>query len=134
MRHFTNFLIFALWIIFLAVSTAHAMDALLGEIVSVDPEHRQLVVSVKDGEEAAGTRQVIVSYDRSQLPTYVRPGAMVRLWGEYISENSSEFKVQSLHNGECLDGNDPTGVRSRLKQRHGHHGMGMGKNQGGRCP
>lgn len=113
---------------------AHAMDALLGEIVSVDPENRQLVVSVEDGDEAGGTRQVIVSYDRSQLPAYVQPGAMVRLWGEYISENLGEFKIQSMHNGQCLNGMDPTGVRSRLKERHGRHGMGMRKNQGGRCP
>lgn len=137
MRNFTKFLIIFASVLFIQAGSAthaHAMDALLGEVVSIDAENRQLTVSVDGSGEHRGARHVVVSYDRRSLPDFVQPGAVVRLWGEFISNDRSVFRIQTLHNGECLHGNDPTGVRSRLKQGRGQHGMGMGKNRGGRCP
>ena len=132
MRRFQKILIVATCLFALAAQTAPAMEALLGEVVSIDAENRQMVVSVDQGDEADGTRRVVVSYDRQSLPSFVQPGAVVRLWGEYVGGNNSEFRLQSLRNGEGLHhGHDPTGVRSRLKHGHGGHGIGMGRNQGG---
>ena len=134
MRRFTKILIFVLCLFILAVPAVYSMDAVLGEIVSVDAENHKMIVSVDEAGKAPGTRQIVVFYDRQQLPGFAEPGAVVRLWGEYVSENQNEFKVHSLRHGEGYNGNDPTGVRSRLKQGHGGHGMGMGKNRGGMRP
>ena len=108
------------------------MEALLGEVVSIDAENRQMVVSVDQSDEADGARRVVISYDRENLPGFVQPGAVVRLWGEFMGGGNSAFRLHSLRNGEGLHhGRDPTGVRSRLKHGHGGHGMGMGRNHGG---
>lgn len=134
MRRLQKILIFSLCLFILAVQSADAMDALLGEVDAIDAENRRMVVFVDQSGDTGGTRKVVVSYDRQKLPGFVQPGALVRLWGEYMSENGSEFRMQSLRNGETLNGKDPTGVRSRLKQGHGRHGMGMGGDRGNRRP
>jgi len=132
MRHIQKILILATCLFVLAAHTTYAMDALLGEIMSIDAEDRQMVVSVDQGVDSDVPRRIVVSYDRQSLPSFVQPGAVVRLWGEYVGGNNSEFRLQSLRNGEGLHhGHDPTGVRSRLKHGHGGHGIGMGRNQGG---
>jgi len=137
MWNFTKFLIIFASVVFIQAGSAahaHAMDALLGEVVSIDAENRQLTLSVDGNGESGGARRVVASYDRRSLPNFVQAGTVVRLWGEFISNDRSVFRIQTLHNGECLHGNDPTGVRSRLMQGRGQRGMGMGKNRGGRCP
>lgn len=132
MRYFPKILILATCLFALAAQTASAMDALLGEVISIDAENRQMVVSVDQSDKADGARRVVISYDRENLPGFVQPGSVVRLWGEYMGGNNSEFRLQSLRNGESLHhGRDPTGVRSRLKHGHGGHGMGMGRSHGG---
>ncbi|MDZ7832924.1 MAG: hypothetical protein U5L07_14345 [Desulfobacterales bacterium] len=132
MRRFPKILIFALSLFVLTAQGARAMDALLGEVISINAENRQMVVSVDQSGEADGARRVLISYNRQSLPGFVQPGAVVRVWGEYVDENHSELRLQSVRNGEGIHrGHDSTGVRSRLKHGHGGRGMGMGRNHGG---
>ncbi|MFP4532983.1 MAG: hypothetical protein ACLFNS_09900 [Desulfobacterales bacterium] len=132
MRHIPKILILATCFFVLAALTASAMDALLGEVLSIDAENRQMVVSVDQGVDSDAPRRIVVSYDRQSLPGFVQPGAVVRVWGEYVDENHSELRLQSVRNGEGIHhGHDSTGVRSRLKHGHGGRGMGMGRNHGG---
>jgi hypothetical protein len=133
MRRFTKILILASCFFILALQAVSAMDALLGEVVSIDEKNRQIVVSVDHSRDAGGARQVVVSYDRQDLPGFAQPGAVLRLWGEYVEGNPDEFRLQRLQSGQGPDqGHDPTGVRFRLKQGHGEHGIGMGGSQRGR--
>jgi hypothetical protein len=133
MRRFTKILILASCFFILALQAVSAMDALLGEVVSIDEKRRLIVVSVDQNSDAGGARQIIVSYERQNLPGFAQPGAIVRLWGEYVQGNPEEFRLQRLQNGQGPDqGHDPTGVRFRLKQGQGEHGIGMGGNQRGR--
>ena len=132
MRHIPKILILATGFFILAAQTASALDALLGEVISIDAENRQMVVSVDQSDDAGGARRVVIFYDRENLPGFVQPGMVVRLWGEFMGGNNSEFRLQSLRNGESLyHGRDPTGVRSRLKHGHGGHGMGTGRSHSG---
>ncbi len=130
MRRFAKILILFLCLWVLTAQSVPAMDALLGEVVSIDPENRQMVVSVEQHGVIDGSRQVNVFYDQQRLPGFVQPGSVVRLWGDYADGNNRVFRLQSLRNGESLHhGHDCTGVRSRLKQ--GHRGHGMGRSHGG---
>jgi len=118
------------------------MDALLGEVISIDRENRQMVVAIdKNGNSsknaaASDTKQVSVHYGSQSLPAFVRPGAMVRLWGEYTANDPVVFNSESICRGARGRENDPTGVRSRLKQGCGRrgNGMGMGRHRGGGRP
>jgi hypothetical protein len=132
MRHIPKILILATCLFILAAQTASSMDALLGVVISIDAESCQMVVSDDPSGDSKAIRRVVVSYGRENLPGFVQPGAVVRLWGEYMSGDNTEFRLQRLRSGEGLHhGRDPTGVRPRLKHGHGRHGMGMGRNHGG---
>lgn len=136
MRYFPIFLTIALAALLLEASASQAMDALLGEVISIDRKSRQMVVAVDargaSAQNAASpdVRPVRVSYGGRHLPEFVRPGARVRLWGEYTKADPSVFKIRAVRSGPREPGRDPTGVRSRLKRECGPRPTGMGRGMG----
>lgn len=146
MRYFPIFLTIALAGLLLGASATQAMDALLGEVVSIDRKSRQMVVAVYErgasaqNAAAPDAGPVRVSYDGHHLPDFVRPGVRVRLWGEYTKTDPSVFKIRAVRSGARGFGRDPTGVRSRLKKECGPRptgtgmGRGMGRHRGGGRP
>ena len=67
---------------------------------------------------------IVVTWPEIPLPAFVREGAVIRVAGEFMSAGRKAFRAESFRQFEG-SGNDPTGVRERLrKHRSGCGHMG----------
>ncbi|MDY7032401.1 MAG: hypothetical protein SVY10_10920 [Thermodesulfobacteriota bacterium] len=140
MRTLVSILILFLWIL---IPGAEAMDTLLGRVTSIDHEGGEMIVNIddtsvpheessrKDSTDARKGTKVL--FTPGTLPTHVKEGGMVRLWGEYMGDGSGNFRAQHVYHAYDNVGNDPTGVRSRLRKRRGmEKGIQKRRGLGGR--
>jgi hypothetical protein len=118
--------------IFLITDPAEAMEVLLGTVQSVEPESGRIVLEISQNSDESenrddpnGSEKITVQVDPERIPACVIVGRMIRVWGNYLNAENSQFKV--LHISGSGFGNqksDPTGVRSRI-------GRGMRGFKGG---
>lgn len=103
--------------IWLIPSPAWGMDVLIGTVVSVDPESGDAVVRLF-GEDDEEGREIHVAGTQKPMPGFIRPGTVVRMWGNYPQgPASSRFDARHITRGsERMPGRDPTGVRGRIRQ------------------
>ncbi len=108
---------------------AIASDAILGIIVSLDRENGQMTVRLSrpfdSSDEIFGQGDnhvpeiVTVSIAPDQLCENMKEGKLVRLWGDFESDDPNLFKATHIRSGNRRGGYDPTGVRTRLGKRRG---------------
>ena len=123
----------------ISVAAAEASEVILGVVSAVDREQGLVTLKVIDssgddsGQSQSKTLSVVV--DPDQMPDCVAPGNTIRVWGEYLGDESAlSFRADSIRGGQANGRrNDPTGVRSRLgRGRQGGWGsrMGGGRSSG----
>jgi len=141
MRHCLIFLIvtFAAW-------PLHAMaeDVLVANVVSVNREQGSIIVKkITAGGKASpqetgggiSASEIRVSVDKNIFPGDLRPGAAIRIWGEFDRHSGGLIakRIRSADYGGLLS--DPTGVRRRLgdgcRMDPGQSGMNSHAGMGG---
>jgi hypothetical protein len=100
-----------------------AEEALVGRVVSIDPDKGTVTVEPVGEEE-----ELVVSLKDGVIPGGLTVGDLVRIWGTKDSVNGL-FSASSLRTASGGFGHhtDPTGVRKRL----GGRGYGSGGGFGG---
>jgi len=129
-------------IFYFLLLNVHAEEIIVGRVVSLDRANEKITVVIgSDLENATGdnlslkksnqfdtarTHSLItVITVNSNFPCWVGQGSMVRIWGNF-DKITKIIKAKSLSRAELSSStSDDTGVRRRLKHKHGrskHHG------------
>ncbi len=109
-------------ILFLITGSANGMDVLLGTVISVEQESGKVVLEIlqgfneSDSEKASDKpKEITIMIEPERIPPCVAAGKIVRIWGDYIKEDKSQFKAVHISGGGFYNQKgDPTGVRSRI--------------------
>ncbi len=143
MRCFIRFLIIMVFIPLVTWQTSsHAMDAMLGTVISIDFEKGEMYVSTNDFEK------ILVLFTPDQIFSSILPGKKIRFWGEFQpgdlqandlqaddlqaddlqADDLQKFNATYIRGSQSKHKHDSTGVRSRLNKgtRRGA-GRGNGK-------
>ena len=100
-------------------------DELIGKVISIDRESRQLVVAPiadgqQDGQKAVQVTAVLPEYMIFQRPSgrrfpgWAEVGTIIGVVGQYTDDRRQLFFVVRVHPDYSGPGHDPTGVRSRI--------------------
>ncbi len=127
---------FIILIFCFCTSKAEAMQALSGEVISLDSEKGEMVVRLKkkswkfyqnrylDGRFFP-SRKIKVFFPPDRLPSRIKKGRSVRIWGEFDIRRPGIFNARHIRGPRMRLGHDPTGVRSRLGRFHRMPGGGL---------
>jgi len=125
MRRALAFLmILIVWIALSGAKPLRAEEAIIGRVLKVNRDEREVVVAPA-GDETAASREIRVSYPPDGAPSRLKAGDLVRIWGDFADRDHSRF--EATHLGYGSGGTDPTGVRSRIGRGRG---MGGGRGRG----
>lgn len=131
---------FLLW---LALSSSPVVaDELIGTVLSIDRESRQLVVAPVTHPGQGEKNKTKVKVVLPDYMVFIRPsgrlfprwaevGRKIGVLGEYTDNNRTSFSVRTVHPDYSGPGYDATGVRGRIGRgcRHGlTNGQGRKKN------
>lgn len=130
MRYFMRFLIIMFLVpLIIWIPPGHAMDAMLGTVLSIAPEKGEIYVSTKNSEK------VLVSFAPDQMPYSIQPGEKIRFWGNFQTDDFQtgdfkQFNATYIQKSRLKHKYDHTGVRSRLHRgiRGARDNRGMGRN------
>ncbi|MFH2219760.1 MAG: hypothetical protein ABII68_08875 [Pseudomonadota bacterium] len=90
---------------------ATAADLLQGTVVSIDRKGGRLILRQADTQKNV---DVVILPDL--VPGFLKAGDRITAWGQYIQRDPDVFQARKITRDRSREpGNDPTGVRSRLK-------------------
>lgn len=90
---------------------AMAADLLQGTVVSIERKGGRLVLRQADTQ-----KNIDVVIPADLMPGFVKTGDRITAWGQYIQRDPDVFQARKITRERSRrPGNDPTGVRSRLK-------------------
>ena len=116
-------------------SMAFGEEPLLVRVLSVDQASGkisgQVLEGLREGIQEEKTTEIIVQMSSNSLPKGLRPGDVVRIWGEF-SGDSQNFLASNLSSAVMGSQKDPTGVRRRLGKGRGMPGTKGGAGGHGR--
>ena len=108
-----------------AAPDALSQQALTARVMSLDPNQSIMVVAPVSTDGYPD--RIKVYYNLDQAPAKLTQGDVIRIQGNWSSDNRTQFSAS--HIGYGRNAADPTGVRSRIGKCRGH-GHRDGKHRG----
>lgn len=103
-----------------------AVEVVAGKVVTVDREHKQIVLDLPDEDK----NQVVLMFEQGEIPSGLQAGELVRIKGDFTVVSDGLLKSQHIWcSSPARLRRDRTGVRRRLfEDRRG--GFGYGRSSG----
>ena len=102
-----------------------AAEVIAGRVVSVDREHRQIVMDPLETDKD----RVVITFEHGRIPSGLQAGELIRIKGDFTVIDNGQLKSRKIWCSCPARLNwDRTGVRRRLFEGRG---MGFGYGQGG---
>lgn len=114
---------------------------LMGEVIEVNLERREVTISIKDdchknmefiekGIAKSGDK-VTISVEKEEILEKIQQGEYIRVWVNYDSNKKDLIANTITAPGRFIGGKDQTGIRRRLEKMESTEG-GFGRRRHGR--